>query len=610
MRNSVHMDIAATDKTGRAFASAKRSLGSLSKSAASATRSMAGIFGATLGVAALTRLISSAIEYGSAITDAAAATRVGIEEYQVLKFAAEEAGAGMDKVTTALAKIQKATNDAKNGLTTYKRAFDSLGINLEKFQKLSPDRQFESLGKAMVGSKDQAVAYASILDIIGSRNAPRLMEVLQRLGTEGFDAVADAARNAGQIMDEHYAQRLDAAADSLARFKTRMSVISGEIVTFWMDAADGLNPWEEKINEGANAMKANLTPAMRELVELQETQQRVAASGATAMAEHLSKEIDAKIAAMLATKDQTAAQEELNAAFDAAGGDASEKKMERIAKFVRQISESSASPATNIAVLEDEVSALHETILKFDADGLHGTEAWADAYLSALEQSIKLEKLRGAEIKKNAQSQAEAMKILNQMSDEGSVSMDDVFAAMEESVPGTDAIKDWTDANLTAHQMLVHSMQNASDSMTDSFMSFIETGELNFKSFVSSILSDMSRMVFQQGVANPFTQALTGVFGGGKAVGGPVASGTTYLVGEKGPELFTPNSSSAYLARESVISCSSSTSAKSRTRLSNLSAILGVPLLRLAISEAASIFATFSNLCEACITILHNSSGV
>lgn len=32
-------------------------------------------------------------------------------------------------------------------------------------------------------------------------------------------------------------------------------------------------------------------------------------------------------------------------------------------------------------------------------------------------------------------------------------------------------------------------------------------------------------------------------FGGGKAVGGPVSAGTTYLVGEKGPELFTPSSS-------------------------------------------------------------------
>jgi len=33
------------------------------------------------------------------------------------------------------------------------------------------------------------------------------------------------------------------------------------------------------------------------------------------------------------------------------------------------------------------------------------------------------------------------------------------------------------------------------------------------------------------------------IFGGGKAAGGPVSGGTTYMVGERGPELFTPSSS-------------------------------------------------------------------
>jgi hypothetical protein len=37
--------------------------------------------------------------------------------------------------------------------------------------------------------------------------------------------------------------------------------------------------------------------------------------------------------------------------------------------------------------------------------------------------------------------------------------------------------------------------------------------------------------------------AIGGMFGGGRAAGGPVSAGTTYLVGEKGPELFTPSRS-------------------------------------------------------------------
>jgi hypothetical protein len=45
---------------------------------------------------------------------------------------------------------------------------------------------------------------------------------------------------------------------------------------------------------------------------------------------------------------------------------------------------------------------------------------------------------------------------------------------------------------------------------------------------------------------NPLVKGIGGViesaFGGGRASGGPVRSGTSYLVGERGPELFTPNS--------------------------------------------------------------------
>jgi len=45
---------------------------------------------------------------------------------------------------------------------------------------------------------------------------------------------------------------------------------------------------------------------------------------------------------------------------------------------------------------------------------------------------------------------------------------------------------------------------------------------------------------------NPVTQAIGGVFdnfGGGKALGGPVSAGTSYVVGERGPELFVPTTS-------------------------------------------------------------------
>lgn len=55
---------------------------------------------------------------------------------------------------------------------------------------------------------------------------------------------------------------------------------------------------------------------------------------------------------------------------------------------------------------------------------------------------------------------------------------------------------------------------------------------------------------------NPVTQfiggALETAFGGGRANGGPVSAGTAYLVGERGPEIFTPGSSGGIIPNRSI----------------------------------------------------------
>ena len=74
-----------------------------------------------------------------------------------------------------------------------------------------------------------------------------------------------------------------------------------------------------------------------------------------------------------------------------------------------------------------------------------------------------------------------------------------------------------------------------------------ETGKLSFREMVNSILEDMSRLAFDRFVAKPlrgFLEQVVGQifnFGGARAIGGPVAPGHSYLVGERGPELFVPN---------------------------------------------------------------------
>jgi len=74
-----------------------------------------------------------------------------------------------------------------------------------------------------------------------------------------------------------------------------------------------------------------------------------------------------------------------------------------------------------------------------------------------------------------------------------------------------------------------------------------ETGKLSFRDMTRSILSDLGKIAVDGLIRRPLEGALSRVFGGlpfggARAGGGPVGPGAGYLVGERGPEIFTPAS--------------------------------------------------------------------
>lgn len=73
------------------------------------------------------------------------------------------------------------------------------------------------------------------------------------------------------------------------------------------------------------------------------------------------------------------------------------------------------------------------------------------------------------------------------------------------------------------------------------------SGELSLKGLARSIVNDLKRIAIDTLVRKPlenlFSSLFAAPFGGGRAHGGFAARGQSYLVGERGPELFTPSAS-------------------------------------------------------------------
>jgi hypothetical protein len=99
-------------------------------------------------------------------------------------------------------------------------------------------------------------------------------------------------------------------------------------------------------------------------------------------------------------------------------------------------------------------------------------------------------------------------------------------------------------------EMSVYADQ-AARNMQDAFANFLfDPFENGVKGMLRSFADAIRQMIAQAAAAKIFeatgiTGFIGGLFGGFRASGGPVSAGRSYIVGERGPELFTPGASGA-----------------------------------------------------------------
>ncbi len=102
-----------------------------------------------------------------------------------------------------------------------------------------------------------------------------------------------------------------------------------------------------------------------------------------------------------------------------------------------------------------------------------------------------------------------------------------------------------TDEIIPAAAFIEDAFSAAARSIASELGRAARTGELSLKSLSRAIARDLGRVAIDSLVRQPIQNALQGLFsapfGGGRANGGFVAPGASFLVGERGPELFTPS---------------------------------------------------------------------
>lgn len=85
------------------------------------------------------------------------------------------------------------------------------------------------------------------------------------------------------------------------------------------------------------------------------------------------------------------------------------------------------------------------------------------------------------------------------------------------------------------------------DSFADMFGDAI-TGAQSLKESIADLALDLGKLAISNGFqtllsntgGGGFFSSIASIFGGARAMGGPVSAGQAYLVGERGPEIFAP----------------------------------------------------------------------
>lgn len=117
------------------------------------------------------------------------------------------------------------------------------------------------------------------------------------------------------------------------------------------------------------------------------------------------------------------------------------------------------------------------------------------------------------------------------------------------------------------------SMFAATESMSRDILKAVQSGQNAFgvfKNFLGKLFDDIVTQLIKKQLVDPLALALNGIingamasggsgglmtfimslFGGGRAAGGPVDSGTPYVIGERGPEIFVPNSAGTIIPND------------------------------------------------------------
>ncbi len=183
--------------------------------------------------------------------------RVGVSTSALSEYAhaANMCGANISNVEGALRQMSAVSLNASNGIAEAKAAFNRLGIDIESFQRLSPEEQFDLIADHITKIEDPTRRAGEAMRIFGS-DGQKLLPLFSS-GKQGLAEMREEARRLGISID-------DSAAKMGANFVDASTRLKESIRGVGLTIADAITPAITSFLNGASRAISAVTEWARE----------------------------------------------------------------------------------------------------------------------------------------------------------------------------------------------------------------------------------------------------------------------------------------------------------------------------------------------------------
>ncbi len=567
------------------MARAGKSLDGLDRRASAAAaglKSAFGAMGAALSVGALASFAKSGIDAADAMNDMSLRTGVAVKTLAGFKLAAEQSGTDLDSMAKGIQKLTLSMGQAEAGSKEQAAALTRLGVTAR-----DPQQAFEQLADAVANSNDPIKTNADLQKVLG-KNYAELLPLLQG-GAQGLrDSAAASATFAEQMAK--LAPDADKFNDNLALLKTNAAGAAATLINQLVPALNNVFERFSRLSKLDSAtlfekftgqVSANLPSSIAnvngKIKDLEANIERLArnSGGRDSSILPLTQELARlkQLKQELRTLSMGEAMKIADAQYKKtpAGYGAPDKVQPPTGKPVKTRTKSgpdvagmwSDDVADGIKRATEELDKYYETermVAEFDLardNEINAiTKAWTDAGAALTDQVMTpLEKANNE------------FGRLQELLDRGVISWETYSRAQLAVQDGLD--KTGEKLSETQDQLSVFAEQ-AGKNIQDAFADFLinpfdkgmkgmlqSFGQTIQKMIAQAVAADLAKRIFNWGDSGGGSGSLLGsiataVFSGARADGGPVSAGSTYLVGERGPELFRASTSGSIVPNHAL----------------------------------------------------------